>query len=182
MAKIEAPKRQKDIETDVDGSVVTLTFANGKSIVLDVEELSDGVRTVALTSRIVAKLIDAAAISRDPKTGKSASIEEKFAAVQSVFQMISGPAGVWSQRGEGGESSGILLQAFYRAYPAKNKGAVTEYYQKLSKEQRARWLAAPVKGAEEVYREVLSIRQERAAKLPDIDVAGELAALPDAVS
>lgn len=57
---------------------------------------------------ITQKLVDAAALSRDPVTGKPASPAEKFAAIEATLAMLK--AGEWTSEREGGATS-ILFEA-----------------------------------------------------------------------
>lgn len=89
---------------------LALTFANGREITLDVAGLPDNIIGDAIFHGLKQKLVDAAAITRNPETGRSASIEDKYTAVYDVYQRLLG--GEWNKRREGGGASGGLL---YRA-------------------------------------------------------------------
>jgi len=59
------------------------------------------------------KLVDAAAISRNPETGRAASVEDKYQAVKTVYDRLL--AGQWNAPREGGGTTGgLLLQALCR--------------------------------------------------------------------
>ena len=113
-------KKQAAVETSIEGSVLTLTFANGARLVCDTDKFND---TIALSSKIHGtkqKLVDAAAISRDPVTGKPATIETKYEAVKEVFDRITSPDGTWNKIREGGNNSGgLLLTALVRLYTGR---------------------------------------------------------------
>lgn len=115
-----ATKKPAAVETSIEGSVLTLTFANGARLVCDTDKFND---TIALSSKIHGtkqKLVDAAAISRDPVTGKPATIETKYEAVKEVFDRITSPDGTWNKIREGGNSSGgLLLLALIRMYAGR---------------------------------------------------------------
>jgi len=82
---------KKDVETNIEGGILTLNFANGKTIVLDSDKLDPGIRQYAMIDRLRAKLQDGAAIPRDKTTGKSASVEDKYNAVLAIFERLTNP-------------------------------------------------------------------------------------------
>lgn len=112
MATIETP-RTPAVAADVEGNVLTLTFANGKRLAVDANTLSDTIRTDAMMHGLKQKLVDAAAISRNLDTGRSATIDDKYDAVREVFDRITSPEGTWNKiRGDGvAATSGLLVRA-----------------------------------------------------------------------
>ena len=96
-----------------------LTFANGATLEITAEQLDADIRAHALIHGLKQKLVDAAAMSRDPATGRAASIETKFEAVREVYDRLL--TGEWNKRREGGAgaSGGLLLRALCRMFPAK---------------------------------------------------------------
>ena len=116
------------------------------------------------------KVNDAAAMSRDPKTGQSASDADKMAAMRDVRERLL--SGEWNAKREAGEESGSLLyRAIMRAYPAKNPEKVREWLKERSDaEKKAMLEKNPLikKAADE-------IRAEKVADVeaPDLDEIGE---------
>lgn len=105
---------------------LTLSFAHGKKLTLDPSELSSEIVRVALLHGLKQKLVDAAAISRNPETGRSATIDDKFAAVHAVYERLL--RGEWNAVREGGATTGgMLLQALCRLYPAKTPDTLRAY-------------------------------------------------------
>jgi hypothetical protein len=98
---------------------LTLDFANGKRIVVAVDELKPEIIAHAVLHGLKQKLVDAAAISRDPATGKAATIQTKYEAVNEVFERLM--AGSWNKnRGEGGAGTGgLLFRALVRMYEGR---------------------------------------------------------------
>ena len=98
---------------------VEITFADGHRKTLLVEDLSQEILTHALLHGLKQKLVDAAAISRNPDTGKSATVADKRAAVEAVLARLA--AGAWNAaRGEGGTGAGgLLFRALVRLYDGK---------------------------------------------------------------
>ena len=118
---IEATTKTPAIEATIsdDKGTLTLTFANGERLALHVSQLSAEVGAQALMHGLKQKLVDAAAISRNPDTGRSATADDKYAAVKEVYDRLL--AGEWNKRREGGSGAtgGLLLQALLRLYAGR---------------------------------------------------------------
>ena len=103
------------VSAEVTDSVLTLTFSNGKTLTVDAQALSDTIRTAAMMHGLKQKLVDAAAIARNPDTGATATIEDKLEAVCEVYERIILPEGTWNKvRGDGtgtGNGGGLLVRA-----------------------------------------------------------------------
>lgn len=115
-----------------------LTFSNGKRIELAASSLSAEIIEAALWHGLKQKLVDAAAISRDPETGRAATIDTKFEAVDSVFQRLL--AGDWNKTREGGAggSGGLLFRALCRIYAGrKSPEALREFLDRKSDAEKA---------------------------------------------
>ena len=98
---------------------LALQFANGEILALTATQLSNEVLEYAVWHGLKQKLVDAAAISRNPETGRAASVEDKYQAVKTVFDRLLG--GQWNATREGGgNAGGLLMQALVRMY-AKRK-------------------------------------------------------------
>jgi hypothetical protein len=103
-------KRNAAIEAEVntDAGTLVLTFANGERLELNAANLHSSVRQQALFHGLKQKLVDAAAISRNPETGRSATVADKYAAVKAVYDRLL--IGQWNApRGEGASGAGGLL-------------------------------------------------------------------------
>lgn len=123
MANQTETKRQPAIEaqTDHKQGLLNLTFANGRQLNLHVSELTAEIREQALLHGLKQKLVDAAAISRNPDTGKSATVDDKYAAVREVYDRLLD--GNWNAPREGsGQSS--LLQAAMVEFSGKDAATV----------------------------------------------------------
>ena len=113
-------KKPAAVETSTTGNDLTLTFANGEILRVYFDALSQPIRDAAMVHGLKQKLCDAAAISRDPFTGKTATIETKYEAVKEVFDRITSPDGTWNKIREGGNNSGgLLLAALVRMYAGR---------------------------------------------------------------
>ena len=154
-----------------------LAFANGATLELTQGQLSADMRAYALIHGLKQKLVDAAAISRNPDTGRSATVDDKFAAVKEVYDRLL--AGEWNKRresGEGAGTGGLLFAALVRLYAGrKTDTEIREFLAgKTDKEQAA------LRASSRVAPIIQAIKDERAAKkgLPDGDDL--LAGLDDA--
>ena len=83
------------------------------------------------------KFIDAGAISRNPETGRSATVGDKKAAILEVIERCT-VHGQWNKAREGGGGSGtLLLEALIRMYVGKkDRAALVEYLDGLTAEQK----------------------------------------------
>lgn len=111
-------KRNAAITAEVVGEVLHLAFSNGQTLAMDASQLTSDIARAATMHGLKQKLVDAAAISRNPETGRAASINDKFQAVKTVFDRLL--AGQWNATREGGGATGgLLLQALVRMYAGK---------------------------------------------------------------
>lgn len=83
------------------------------------------------------KFIDAGAISRNPETGRSATVADKKAAILEVIERCT-VHGQWNKAREGGGGSGtLLLEALIRMYAGKkDRATLVEYLDGLTAEQK----------------------------------------------
>lgn len=97
-----------------------LTFSHGQVLEVRASQLTNTIMEMAIWHGLKQKLVDAAAISRDPETGRAATIETKYQAVREVYDRLL--AGQWNKvRGEGGSAvgGGLLYRALVRMYAGK---------------------------------------------------------------
>ena len=95
-----------------------LKFANGQELAITASQLTNNVMEYAIFHGLKQKLVDAAAISRNPETGRAASVEDKYQAVKTVYDRLL--AGQWNATREGGAATGgLLLQALCRMYAGR---------------------------------------------------------------
>ena len=134
---------KKDIAANIDGQKMTLVFANGKQITVYVDELDTEIVNRAVMHGLKQKLVDAAAISRNPDTGATASIEDKYNAVYDVYQRLLN--GEWNKNreGGGGVSGGLLFRALCRLYGRKTPEAIREFLDGKTKAEQSALRANP---------------------------------------
>ena len=116
------PAIAADILTEPSGTPygLRLTFAHGETLEITQGQLSADIRAYGLIHGLKQKLVDAAAISRNPETGRAASVADKFDAVKEVYDRLL--SGEWNKRregGAGGSAGGLLFRALCRMYDGK---------------------------------------------------------------
>lgn len=135
-------------ETVVDAAAgtITLTIPGFAAKVVDVLKLADDVRTQGLFHGVKQKLVDSMALSRDTKTGRSASWADKHAAMSAMVDRLE--RGLWNERAEGGgPEGGLLRQALRNLWPTKDVADIDAFLKALSddEEKALRVQAGPVK-------------------------------------
>ena len=104
--------------TDERPCALHLKFADGKELAITASQLTNSVREYAIFHGLKQKLVDAAAISCNPETGRAASVEDKYQAVKTVYDRLL--AGSWNAvREGGGATGGLLLHALHRMYAGR---------------------------------------------------------------
>jgi hypothetical protein len=156
------------IREDANGmpSGLQLTFAHGKTIILDSSMIPPQLVAYAMVHGLKQKLVDAAAIGRNPDTGKSATIEDKFAAVHEVYQRLLD--GNWNAPREGGGGSTSLLLAALIRHTGKDAETLKAWLEKKTDAEKKALTLNP-----KVASIINDIRAER-AKADDIDTDGLL--------
>lgn len=103
---------------DMTNGGLCLSFLNGEKLQLQLSDLAPDIIEMACLHGLKQKLVDAAAISRDPATGRAATVETKFAAVKEVFDRLL--SGQWNKAREGGAGAGgLLFKALMRMYDGR---------------------------------------------------------------
>ena len=102
----------------IPDATLALTFANGESLIVGIKDLSPDLVSQALIHGLKQKLVDAAAISRNPETGRAATVQDKYEAVRVVYDRLL--SGAWNAvREGGGQSGGLLFKALLRMYAGR---------------------------------------------------------------
>lgn len=164
------------VSADITGSVLTITSPEGHKIIVDAANLGDDIRHAAMMHGLKQKIVDAAAISRNPETGRSATITDKFDAMSEVATRLY--AGEWNKRREAGTATGggLLLQALMRLYAGrKTEEELRAYLDKLSDKEQA-----AIRASARVAPIIAAIKEERdAKKAKDVSADDLLAGLDE---
>lgn len=142
-----APKAGKRsnwvIAHQIDGTVIKFTVKDAGEITLDVAAVSDAVRQRAAVHGLVQRVSDAAAIPRDEETGKSATPQEKLAAMTRLVEHYSSGAVEWTLNREGSGSgrgvsgAALLREALELWQPEKGAEAIGLWVKGLTNKQIA---------------------------------------------
>lgn len=139
MPKANETQKAKAVPTiaaDVnEAGALILTFSNGRIIQVHPAELDKTIVAQATLHGLKQKLVDAAAIARNPDTGLSATVQDKFEAVSEVYQRLI--AGQWNKPAEGGgNAGGILLTALVKV-TGKDREVLKTWLEGKTTEQKA---------------------------------------------
>ena len=137
-------KNTPAIACEITGSVLTITGSDGTVLRLDAAWMADDIRHAAMMHGFKQKLVDAAAISRNPDTGRSATVADKMAAIGEVYERLC--QGEWNKtrEGSGGSGGGLLLAALVRLYAGrKDEATIKAYLSNLDAECQAALRADP---------------------------------------
>lgn len=159
MATINTTKKQSAIETTIENGTITFEFSDGRTLRVYLYTLTPTIREAAVIHGLKQKLCDAAAISRDPATGRAATIDTKYEAVKEVFDRITSADGTWNKQREAGAggSGGLLLAALARMYAGrKTKEDLVEFLSTKTEAEKA-----ALRGNKTVAEIILSIKTER---------------------
>lgn len=121
------------------GELIEWTFANGKKLTFDATKSAATAQTAKMHG-YAQKIGDAAAMSADETTGKPASLEDKFAAMEATIANLY--AGEWNVRGESGDA--VLIEAVLAHYAGKKtRDAVVKHVAGLKKAEKAKLALLP---------------------------------------
>ena len=144
-----------------------------KPLVVQIRDLSDAMLEQAALHGLKQKIVDAAALSRNPDTGRSATAADKYNAMREVFERVL--AGEWNKTrgdGTGTGTGGLLFAALCRLYTTKTAEEIRAFLDgKTTAEQAALRKNPKVAGVIE------EIKAERAKGAPDTDTDDMLAEL-----
>lgn len=130
--------------SNVNNPSITLTFSTGETLVIQASDLTVEIAQHAMMHGLKQKLVDAAAISRNPDTGRSATVADKYNAVLEVYNRVM--SGQWNKgRGDGysQQVGGLLYRALCILYPAKTPAAIKSFLDGKSNSEKAALRAAP---------------------------------------
>jgi hypothetical protein len=143
MAIVTSKKSTITADVFLPKMTLTLTFINGKEIVVDANSLNADIRNMAILHGLKQKLVDAAAISRNLDTGMSASVDDKYNAVKKIADRLTSPDGKWNEgRSASSEDkptagvNNILVRALMKMKEA-DESYIRGWLGEKTKEQRA---------------------------------------------
>lgn len=121
MSTTNETKNTRQIEATTDAKALTVTFAIAglDPLTINANALTADLLNHAIVHGLKQKIGDAAAMSRNPETGASATLADKRAAMARVIDQLMG--GDWNKTREGGAggAGGLLFAALCRMQPTK---------------------------------------------------------------
>lgn len=164
------------INATIEGGLLSINVAGHGTIQVAPAAFSDEIVRQAVLHGFKQKIVDAAALSRNPLTGASATAGDKYHAMLDVVHQLS--AGDWNRRatGDGMASAGLLVAALVRV-TGNELAAVEATVKGWTPEQQAAMRADAA-----VAPTIATIKAERAAgrikaDAPKVDTGGLLAGL-----
>lgn len=135
---MESTKRRNVVSHVVSGDIIVFTVGS-QSFQFDMAAADVAHGLTARTHGYVQKISDRAAMQRDADTGKPASPEEKFAAMQECAMRLQS-GGAWNSETRGTGANSILFQAMRNLYPNSftTKAAFAEFLDRKAEEQTAK--------------------------------------------
>jgi hypothetical protein len=142
MATAAPKKTSTAVAAAISDSLLILTFANQRVLTVDAKALSPAIRHAAMMHGLKQKLIDGAAIARDPETGRTATIDDKYDAVADIYSRIThATEPAWNKvrggEGTGGNVKGGVFVTALMRMTTKSRDDIESYLAKLSKEEVA---------------------------------------------
>lgn len=120
----------------------------------------------------IQRISDAAALSRDTKTGQSATPAEKLEAMRALVEYYETGATDWSRVRTAGEKGGFLFEALCRVFADKTPDEIRAFLDGLSTKEQA-----ALREDDTVAPVITAIKAERSKDAPKLDTKGILAGL-----
>lgn len=159
-------KRTTAITAEINETHLVFKGDNGRELRVSATDLSDDVRMQALMHGLKQKIGDAAAISRNPDTGRSATTDDKFDAMSEVLnRLLSGQWNKTREAGDGAGAGGLLFKALCKVKADKTPAEVRAYLEGRTKEEQAALRKVPAIAA--------AIEEIKAASAKDGGIDGE---------
>jgi len=134
--------RKSAISVTITGDVIDLQFSSGDYIKFAASEMGHAICQQAMMHGFKQKLVDAAAMSCNPDTGRPATIDDKYNAVREVYERLS--HNEWNKTREGGATSGgLLFRALCELYSTKTPEQIREFMDKKSPAEQAALRSVP---------------------------------------
>jgi hypothetical protein len=141
------PKSNSVITTSVNEALTRIEFTvkDAGTLVLDLERLHRAILARATVHGMTQRISDAAAISRNPETGKPASAMDKLSAMRALVDHYQSGTEEWSRKRSepAAYTNGLLSEVLKRAYPNKDAERIAAYLKGLKPSERAALLVSP---------------------------------------
>lgn len=133
-------KSNSVITHDMDNNGINFHIAGMPTLSLWFDKVSGSNQKRAMIHGFVQRISDAAAISRNPETGKPATAQEKYDAMARLVNHYESGSTEWRIAGTGGgvARSSVLLDAMVQLYPARSRDELKTWLASKSKSERAK--------------------------------------------
>lgn len=126
------------------GTILHFNVLGVGALHLNMDNVSGEVRVHAAIHGMIQRISDAAAISRNPDTGKPATAQEKFDRMATLIEHYNSGTSEWSRVGQGGgNKGGYLFRALQILYPNRPVDELKSWMDKKSKSEQAALRASP---------------------------------------
>lgn len=143
---VTKPKSNSVVTHDVGAmdEYVTFTVLGAGKMTLEFAKMSDENQKRAMVHGMIQRISDAAAISRNPDTGKPATAQEKYDRMAQLVAHYESGTSEWSRVGQGGgNKGGYLFRALQILYPNRPIDELKSWMDKKSKSEQAALRASP---------------------------------------
>lgn len=130
-------KSNSVITHSVAGNVLTFNVIGFGELKFDTDKVSNECANHAALHGFTQRISDAAAISRDPETGKSATPQEKYDAMAQLIAHYESGTSEWSRVRSDGAPKGVLFRALCIVYPNRSLEEIREWLKGKSKADKA---------------------------------------------
>lgn len=157
-----------NVTMDESGNIVVKVqgaYADGtdRTILLDMGKVSSANKVYAAFHGIKQRLVDAAALSRDTKTGKAASPMEKADAIAEIVEHLESGTEKWSRVAtSAGAKGGFLFEALCAFNPTETPENIRKFLEGLTAQQQS-----ALRDDDEVAPHIARIKREKAEKAGD---------------
>ena len=175
MAKKDATVSVSRLENGNLQVTVKAANADGSNrvMVMDLSKVHAGNVAYAAFHGFKQRLVDAAAMSADTKTGKPATPAEKADAIEALIGFYESGTEKWSRLGEGGPTGGFLFEALCRKFGhMKAPSEIRAWLDKLDDKAQA-----ALREDDEIAPIIAEIKAEKAKDKPKVDTKGLLSGL-----
>lgn len=166
-------KANATIGTEIlPGNTIRFHVKGAGFVDMRLDAVSESNKDRAMIHGFIQRISDAAAIGRDPETGKAADPATKLEAMSRLVAHYETGTTEWSRVQAAGPRGGLLFEALCRMYPDKAADAIRTYLDGLSDKQQA-----ALREDDEVAPVIAAIKAEKAKDQPKMDTKGLLAGL-----
>lgn len=163
------------IAHEIDETGITFTVKEQGKLRLAFANLSSAVRDRALAHGLVQRVSDAAAKSRDARTGKPADSKVKFEAMAELVNHYMSGTENWSLgREQEGQNVSLLVECLSEIYPERNAEQLREWLRKRSAADRKALLVS-----EKIKPIAERIEREKLKHIDTEDLLSDLETMPE---